>query len=71
MITSPIEGFVHNGQIQLPADVKLPENTKVFIVVPDNQAPPRAHISSPRLAHPEQAGDFVKQVIEVAPDAQL
>ena len=28
-------------------------------------------IYSPRLAHPEQAKDFVKQVEELAPDAKV
>jgi antitoxin (DNA-binding transcriptional repressor) of toxin-antitoxin stability system len=29
----------------------------------------QARIISPKLAHPEQAADFVKQIIEVSPDA--
>jgi hypothetical protein len=28
-------------------------------------------IRSPRLARPEQAKDFIKQVLELAPDAKL
>jgi hypothetical protein len=31
--------------------------------------PPRIH--SPRLAHPEQAKDFLKQVVELSPNAKL
>ena len=31
--------------------------------------PPRIH--SPRLARPEQSKDFIKQVVELAPDAKL
>ena len=30
-----------------------------------------SRIPSPRLAHPEQVKDFVKQVVELAPDAKL
>jgi hypothetical protein len=30
-----------------------------------------AHVYSPRLAHPEQARDFVKEVFEVSTDARL
>jgi hypothetical protein len=30
-----------------------------------------ARIHSPRLAHPEQSKDFIKQVVELAPDAKL
>ena len=51
--------------------VALPENTKVYVVIPDVETAPPAHIYSPRLAHPEQAPDFVKQVIEVTADAEL
>ncbi len=31
--------------------------------------PPR--IRSPRLAHPAQSNDFIKQIVELAPDAKL
>jgi len=31
--------------------------------------PPRIH--SPRLASPEQSKDFIKQVVELAPDAKI
>ena len=31
--------------------------------------PPQIH--TPRLARPEQAKDFIKQVVELAPDAKL
>ncbi len=33
--------------------------------------PVAAHIRTPRLAHPQQAGDFRKQVVELPADAQL
>lgn len=58
------EGIVDNGQIKLPADLHLPDQSKVFIVVPNAAPKPVAHIFSPRLAHPEQANDFVLEVIE-------
>lgn len=66
-----VEGVVENGQIRLRDNVVLPENTKVYVVIPDVETPPPAHIYSPRLAHPKQAPDFVKQVIEVTADAEL
>ncbi|MCC7354333.1 MAG: hypothetical protein IT330_11300 [Anaerolineae bacterium] len=44
------EGIVEHGQIKL--------KTKVYVVVPDMQVEQTARIASPRLAHPEQAGDF-------------
>jgi hypothetical protein len=35
----------------------------------DVPRPPRIH--SPRLARPEQSKDFIKQIVELAPDARL
>ena len=58
------EGVVNNGQIKLPPNVQLPDNAKVFIVVPDAAPKPIAHIFSPRLANPAQAKDFVMEVTE-------
>lgn len=65
------EGVFENGRIRLRDDVALPEHTKVYVVIPDVEATPTAHTHSPRLAHPEQAPDFVKQVIEVPTDVEL
>jgi hypothetical protein len=66
-----IEGKVENGQIRLPDDVTLPENAKVYVVVPNSESPGQARIHSPRLRHPAQAADFAKEIIEVRPDAEL
>ena len=68
MSVSTIEGYVENGQIRVPASVKLPERAKVYIVIPDVEmlrGPIR--IVSPRLAHPEQAADFRLEVEEERP----
>jgi hypothetical protein len=66
-----IEGIVENGQIRLHESVTLPEHTKVYVVIPDVETAPQAHVYSPRLVHPEQAADFAKQIIEVSADAEL
>jgi hypothetical protein len=58
------EGTVENGRIRLEPGVRLPENTKVYVLVPNLPVTPTAHIRSPRLAHPEQAADFAMEVIE-------
>ncbi len=71
MPISAFEGIVENGQIRLRDNVTLPENTRVYIVIPDFEVAPQAHVYSPRLAHPEQAADFAKQIIEVSADAGL
>ena len=61
------EGVVENGCVHLPADVMLPEKSKVYVIVPETYEvgiPREVHVHSPRLAHPEQARDFVKEVVE-------
>jgi hypothetical protein len=68
---STFHGVVKNGQIRLDEKVTLPENAEVYVVVPDFESLPRARVHSPRLAHPEQAADFVKQIVQVADDAEL
>lgn len=65
------EGIVENGRIRLREPLTLPDQTKVYVVVPDVQAPPKPRIASPRLADPARAGEFAKQVSEVPPDANL
>ena len=71
MAVLTFEGTIENGQIRLRDHVTLPEPTKVYVVIPDVEIAAQAYLSSPRLAHPEQAADFAKQVIEVSADAEL
>lgn len=71
MGATTIEGVVENGQIRLPASVRLPERAKVYVVIPNVEVQPVAYIGSPRLAHPEQAADFQKEVLEESSDANL
>ena len=71
MSISTYEGIVENGVIRLREKVTLPEKATVYVVIPDTGPPPRAKVYSPRLVHREQAADFVKEVIEVGPDAKL
>jgi len=71
MGVTTVEGVVENGQIRLPATVRLPERTKVYVVIPDVEVQPVAYIGSPRLVHPEQAADFQKEVFEEPSDADL
>ena len=64
MKTTTYEAIVENGQIKLPATVHLPEHTKVLVVVPDVEGIAVSRIYSPRLAHPEQASDFAKEMLK-------
>lgn len=64
MSITAFEGVVENGRIRLEEDVRLPEQTRVVVVVPETPVSARtAHIASPRLASPpEDAQDFVLEV---------
>jgi hypothetical protein len=66
-----LEARVENGLIKLVDPVSLPEQAKVYVVIPDLESSPPEHISSPRLKHPHQADDFIKEIVEVATDAGL
>jgi hypothetical protein len=41
------------------------------LVEPIRSIPQPPQIHTPRLARPEQSKDFVKQVVELSPDAKL
>jgi len=65
------EGVVEKGQIRLKGDIHLPEKARVFVVVPDTPMKKSARIFSPRLKHPEQAADFILEIVEEPPDAEV
>lgn len=71
MKVATYEGIVQDGTVRLPDEVNLPDNTKVYVVVPSLEAGRAVHLRSPRLVHPEQAKDFVKEVVEEGTDAGL
>jgi len=64
MSVSTFEATVEGGLIRLPANVRLPDKTRVYVVVPHADKLPTAFVASPRLAHPEQIPDFRKEVTE-------
>ena len=65
------EGIVEHGQIKLKTKVHLPDNTKVYVIVPDVQVEQSARITSPRLVHPEQAADFKMEIAAEPTDADV
>jgi hypothetical protein len=71
MKVTTYEGIVENGQVRLPQNIRLPEKARVYVVIPDADVTPTAYIGSPRLRRPEQAVDFVKEVIKEKNDASL
>jgi len=62
MKVTTYEATVEDGQIRLSEPVRLPEHTKVFVVVPGVEETRPLRVASPRLARPEQAADFDKEV---------
>lgn len=71
MKSTMLVGKVENGQIKLVENARLPSNGLVYVVVPDATATHAPQVVSPRLAHPEQAGDFELEVVEGTADAGL
>jgi hypothetical protein len=64
------EGVVENGHVTLPPDAEIPDQTRVYVLVPD--ADRTYQVLSPRLANPDQAKDFLKLVvIEESDDAAV
>ena len=66
-----LEGIVERGQIRITPDVRLPDKTKVYVIIPGIQIERVAHVFTPRLAHPEQAADFELEIIEEPSHARL
>ena len=60
------EGIVVDGKVQLPADVHLPEKSRVLVSLSDESPAQPLRIHSPRLGHRGQAEDFVMNVEAVS-----
>jgi hypothetical protein len=71
MQVTAFEGVIEDGQIRLTTNINLPERTKVYVIIPGYETQKGFHIYSPRLAHPEQAADFQKEIVEDSPNASL
>jgi hypothetical protein len=62
------EGIVEDGRIRLEPAVRLPDKTKVYVVVPGMPVQSADHIFSPRLAHSEEQADFVMEMVDEPSD---
>jgi len=53
MTITTYEGIVEKGKIRLKSGVKLPENVKVYVIVPELQSKEKktARVLTPHLAH--------------------
>jgi hypothetical protein len=64
MTITTYEGVVEKGKIRLNNSVHLPDNTKVYVVVPVTKAKKNPRVTSPCLVHPRQVADFRMEVSE-------
>jgi len=63
MTVMTYEGIVENGKIRLMTEIHLPDNTKVYVIVPEMEAKKIARVLPPRLVHRKQVADFKMEVI--------
>ncbi len=73
MAVTTYEGVVEKGKIRLKAGVKLPENAKVYVIVPDLKMEKQkvVQILTPRLVHREDAARFKMTVTKEKPNARI
>ena len=64
MAVTTYEGIVEKGKIRLKPGVRLPDNVKVYVIVPEMQAEKKkaARVLTPRLTQRKQASDFKMKV---------
>jgi hypothetical protein len=62
MQVTTIQGIVKNGQILLSEDIKLPDMTEVYVIIPPKKGV--KNIMSPRLVNKSDAAKFVKTIEE-------
>lgn len=70
MAVTTYEGVVEKGKIRLMTGVKLPENAKVYVIVPDLKTDKKrvVQILSPRLVHREDSARFKMTITEEKPN---
>ena len=71
MSVATYEGVAEGGKIKLEAGISLPEQTKVYVVVPDEIVRTIPRVVTPRLAHPEQIADFQMEIAPSPSDASV
>lgn len=63
MALTTYEGVVEKGKIRLKTGVRLPENAKVYVIVPEARTKKKSvRVPTPRLIHRRQASDFKMKV---------
>ena len=72
MTIATYEGVVRKGQNFFKTNIALPDETRVYIIVPEIKKP-KTQILSPHFVHREDASRFRMEVdiIEDKPDAKV
>jgi hypothetical protein len=65
------EGIIENGLVKLPENANIPDKTRVYVLVPEDETSQTPYVASPRLVDPEKAKDFQKRVIKDTSNAGL
>jgi hypothetical protein len=71
MTITTYEGVIEKGKIRLKTSLRLPDNTKVYVLVPETKAKKTARVTSPRLVHRKQVADFRMEVSEDNSNARV
>ena len=73
MTIATYEGIVKKGKIRFSPEIQLPENAKVYVIVPevDVNLKKVVQVITPRLVYREQAAQFKMQVSEESPNADI
>ncbi len=66
-----IEGVTDQGLVRLKTEMHLPDNIKVYVVIPTMHVEGTARVCSPRLAQPELIDDFRMEIVEEPADGGL
>jgi hypothetical protein len=60
------QAILDNGDIPISKGISLPEHASASAGVPESRSGSAPRLHSPRLARPEQAKGFEKQIVEVS-----
>ncbi len=71
MTITTYEGVVEKGKIRLKTGIHLPDNTKVYVIVPETETKKTARVSSPRLVHRKQVANFRMEVVQDDSNARI
>ncbi len=64
MAIKAYEGIIKNGRVELESDIPLPDETRVYVIIPEARVVGIARVTGPRLAHSDEAVDFEMEVAE-------